>query len=91
MIRSLLGGLILFFAIFFMPVWAQIVLFVGAVFLLPNRWVFVIPAVVYDTVYSNSYDFAFSNFKMTIIVLIAIVVSEIMIRTMRVEKYVLEK
>lgn len=93
MIRSLIGVLILLGACFWLPVWAQISLFVGAVFLLPNRWIFILPAVFYDTLYSPTNTLSFSNFKMTIIAFIAIVVCELMIRNMRIgDKYdVLEK
>jgi len=92
MIRSLIGVLILFVAMFYMPIWAQIILFVGAVFLLPHRWLFLIPAVFYDVLYSPTSSFSlfnsFANFKMTIVVLLCVVVCELIVRNMRVGEQV---
>jgi hypothetical protein len=93
MIRSLAGVLILFGGIFWLPLWAQISLFVGSVFLLPNRWMFLIPSVFSDVFYSPSSTLSISNFKMTAIVFVSIIICELIVRNMRVgDKYdVLEK
>jgi hypothetical protein len=84
MIRTLIGILLLIAAIFWFPLWIQLVLF--AVFIITDRTPFlaIIPAVMSDALYAPGSPFSATHHWMTLIVLVALALHYVIIRKLRV-------
>ena len=82
-ILSILGAILLCFAVIWTPIWVQIVLFVLGVWLLPVWIVLYIPAALSDTLYAPSSQFSPFIFKTIIFVVLLHIVQWIIITKTR--------
>ncbi len=90
--KTLAAVVVLFFAVFFLPFWIQVVLFVLSILLVPHRVFLLVPALFADAWYAPVRSISLNNNKTTLFVLGLIIIYTIIIRTTRVsQKYGLEK
>lgn len=92
MIRTTFAIVIIFLATFFLPFWAQIILYVLAIILVQYRAFLLVPALFADAWYSPVRDISPINNKTALLVLVMIVVYLLIIRRTRIsERYGLPK
>ena len=92
MIRTTFAIVIIFLATFFLPFWAQIILYVLAIILVKYRAFLLVPALFADAWYSPVRDISPINNKTALLVLVMIVVYLLIIRRTRIsERYGLPK
>jgi hypothetical protein len=69
MVRSVALILILLLAVFWLPSWLQLALFVAAILIGPYRFFMVLPAIVSDALYAPGSYWHLSSHWMTLLVL----------------------
>lgn len=85
MLRTILIVAGLFVAIFWLPIWLQLICFVLAVIFAKHRLVVLLPAIMSDALYSPNTSFALSNLKTTIYVVLMLIVFWIIINKTRIK------
>jgi hypothetical protein len=69
MLRTLLFLAFIIVATIFLPFWLQAILYVLALFVIPNKIFLILPAIIADAWYSPVRAFSFENNKTTIFVI----------------------
>jgi hypothetical protein len=92
MIRTVSILIALIATTFFVPFWAQIAVYLIALFLIPHRTALLIPAIVADAWYSPYHGLRLEDNKMFFVVLGMLVIFTTIMRTTRISHhYGLEK
>lgn len=84
MIRATVALLTIISAVIWLPVWAQLGLFVVAILLVKYRLVMLIPAIFADALYAPTVHLSIFNFKMTIFVLTLLLIYWLVITQTRI-------
>lgn len=84
MIRTILALIVLFLATFFLPFWAQAVLYVVAILAVRHRIWLLLPALFADLWYSPLRSLSLHNNKTVVLVLGMLVVYFVIVRNTRV-------
>lgn len=92
MLRTILFVGFIIFATFFLPFWAQIIIYILGLFLIPYKVALLLGAILSDTLYSPLRSLSFDNNKTTIFVLVLLFIYFIIRNNTRItQRYGLEK
>lgn len=92
MLRALLFLAFIVVATIFLPFWLQAILYVLALFVIPNKIFLILPAIIADAWYSPVRTFSFENNKTTLFVIALLFVYFLIVNNTRIsQKYGLEK